>query len=1171
MWTFVILAVMLVVGFCCANAYLKSNKTKIIENVDFLNNGSVYFDEVHLSFWDDFPKASIVLSNVHLRDSMFHVHRLPLLEVGELRARLVTAGWRDLDFEINGLTLKEGTINLHTYADGYDILNSILSKPEKDSTAIDPSWLDSQLDHWMSDLQIKSNTLDIDLENVRIRKVDESNNEAYITQVNTLTAALELDGKDYNLNVDMDVHIDEITFNQDNGSYLADCDLSGSFSLIKKDDQHTVDPFDLSINEEVFTVDAIIQKGHVVPSVINVRSQHTNLAKTLPILPSKIRKDILPYKIKKDFPSKTKIVLEQGQRALVEVLFELEDANIEIDGIRAQDATLKGRFVNRKYDDRRARTEGRGNIRLILDEVSVRQGEIALETDQVFIESNPRDKASVRSMATVSGPAPTISEFYDSDKFFFKDGRFELTAEVIGPLNNLGQLILESEAELSLLDIDVLYRPADVSIPIASLELVKASGNAEFSILTSTLSKAYDYQMDGGLKNLAGLLVDFSEVSTVSNVHLFAKRLGWSDYIELFSRPEYNGLNNKKDERASKRSMKATLRGIHDKIRPTVTIAIDTFEYWDKVDMYNLTTGVHFENSNTLILDNTRFFFDQGKIELNAQVDITDPNETKFKIEAAADGISLADLLPKFDYFNVKLLADQSEHSDDFDIDIQIEGQIHDVEGLNSNDIEGSISFISKNPNGIAGKIDFQPIRQGDSMVMHSVIDFSGSPVLFNDFFKNEQFFFQDRGRFDAHFDYVGDLLSFDQLIAEADIDLKINDGAVLYEEADIVFELSDVSTKLHGDTADYVLNMRSDALDRELTATGVVENVSELIYGNTGKQLKTSVDIYSPVINVDHAAFIFETPTDTITSFFVDKEVDNKTKRLVSGLFNRFDPDINVAIDSLIVTDQIRFSDFTSGLHLNDSTTLVLEQTDFIFCGGEVSAHATAYIGTNDLEPITAKITTEHIDMSQLLSNLDYLNEDRLRDAEFIDGTLTFDLDFKGALRDLKIVDVFTDAQLDFEIDGLELKGVQLMEDLGERFKREEQFYHILFAPLANTITIKESRIDLPRMEVQSTAGNVFVEGHVDNEEGSNLWITIPLSNLKKKDLLQPPSPQGYAAAKWKVFLEFYSDDAEPMDQKLRISKRKFYKKRDMLKQLKIDRRKWRKWRKAQKDALEQ
>ena len=1169
-WLLIILVLVLLIGFFSGNAYLKSNKTKILENVDFLNDGAIYFDEAHISVWDDFPQASIVLSNVRLQDSMFHVHRQSLLEVGELRARFGISGWRDLDFGINGFTLNEGVVNLNKYADGYDNLKSILSKPPRDSTIVASYWGASYMKSRLAEVEITTDQLDFEFNDVKINIVDEIKSTAYVSDLRAVTAMIARNGKDFILDVDMDIHVDEVTFNRSNGSYLTNSDILGSFNLIKKADRYIINPFRLSINDEEFAIDGIIEKDHIQPSVVNVISQHTDLSKTLPLLPNKIRQGIMPYLIKKEFPSKTQIVLEQGQRARIEVLFELFNTDLEISGIQAQEATLKGRFINRKYDDWRGRNEDKGNIRLILDDVSVRQGEIELKSEQVFIESNPKDKASVKSMVWVSGPAPTISEFYNSDKFLFRDGQFELTADVIGPLNNLGQLILESEADLSLKDIDMLYRPGDVSIPIASLELMKSAGDAEFSISTSTLSQAYDYQLDGGLKNLAGLLVDFADVSTVSNVDLFAKRLGWADYIELFSRSAHSELNKQtKDERASKRSMKSTLKGIYDKIQPNVTIVIDTFEYWDKIDMYNLSTGVHFENANTVILEKTRFSLDQGRVKLEASVDISDPHETQFSIEVNADQISLADLLPKLDYFNVKLLADQAAHSDDIDIDIQIEGKIHDVDGLQANEIKGSISFVSKSYNGIAGKIDFQPVLEGDKMIMHSVIDFSGSPVLFNDFFKNEQFFFEDQGRFIAHFDFTGDLHSLDHLIAEADIDLDITNGAVLYEEADIVFELTDVSTTLRGDTADYVLKMKSDALDRELTATGVIENISELIYGDTGKQLKTKVDIYSPVINIDHAAFIFETPTDTIKSSFVDREVDNKTKLLLSGLFNRFDPDIKVSIDSLIVTDRIRFADFTSGLRLGDSTTLVLEQTDFKFCGGEISANARAYIGSNDLEPLSAKIFTKHIDIHTMLASLGYLNEDRLRDAESIEGTLTFDLDFEGALRDLEFVELFTDAQLDFTIDSLELKGVQLIEDLGERFKRKEQFRHIRFAQLSNSITIKESRMDILQMEVQSTAANIFVEGHVDDTNGTNIWVTIPLDNLKKKYLLQAPSPRGYASEKWKVFMEFYSDKSEPIDRKLRLSKRKFYKKRGIPKQLRSDRKEWRQWRRAAKDEL--
>ena len=145
---------------------------------------------------------------------------------------------------------------------------------------------------------------------------------------------------------------------------------------------------------------------------------------------------------------------------------------------------------------------------------------------------------------------------------------------------------------------------------------------------------------------------------------------------------------------------------------------------------------------------------------------------------------------------------------------------------------------------------------------------------------------------------------------------------------------------------------------------------------------------------------------------------------------------------------------------------------------------------------------------------------------------------------------------------------GLKSIDAFAEKIHKERRFADLLFAPISNQISINGNYIQVPLMEVQSNAIQLFFEGDYHLNGNSNFWISLPLNNLKKPQLNTIPPKTGYALAGNKVFLEIQSNVGEAPKLKFRTSKRKFYRKRRMLKQFRMDKREDRQIRKAAKRA---
>jgi len=118
-------------------------------------------------------------------------------------------------------------------------------------------------------------------------------------------------------------------------------------------------------------------------------------------------------------------------------------------------------------------------------------------------------------------------------------------------------------------------------------------------------------------------------------------------------------------------------------------------------------------------------------------------------------------------------------------------------------------------------------------------------------------------------------------------------------------------------------------------------------------------------------------------------------------------------------------------------------------------------------------------------------------------------------------------------------------------------------------TIYFKQTNIEIPLLEIQSNALHLFVEGNFGKGDATNLWLSVPLDNLKITDRSVIPEKLGYAAAKHKVYLEATSTKEGNIHLKFHPTKKKYYMDRGILEQYKADKKRDRAIRKARRGGV--
>ncbi len=192
----------------------------------------------------------------------------------------------------------------------------------------------------------------------------------------------------------------------------------------------------------------------------------------------------------------------------------------------------------------------------------------------------------------------------------------------------------------------------------------------------------------------------------------------------------------------------------------------------------------------------------------------------------------------------------------------------------------------------------------------------------------------------------------------------------------------------------------------------------------------------------------------------------------------------------------------------------------------------------------------TDRIDLDKLLKAFDYFDMPSLRSADALGGLITLNTEMEGEIDgEGLIIPESLAGTITFDLEEAEIAGFEPLIEAGSKIFKEERLQDIRFSSIKNTLTLADMRLDIPLMEIQSSAFELFVAGHLGfGEVPTNVWIGFPLNNLKERDVRNVPDKKGYIAAGKKVFVEAKSHDKKGMKYVLHLTPKQYYKERDMM-----------------------
>ena len=615
---------------------------------------------------------------------------------------------KDAQIHVNNLTARLNNISINLES------ATILSIPETDT-------LTTSKEHpkWLSNKSTK-----ISIINGQFVLNDSIKNKRITSFVNSLNTQLYINDNEIHSVTDMDIQMKEMGLNLSKGTFFNDANLTGNFSsLYDKQKKHLTIPFfKLKIDKQYFNVKADISTKGSGSFNFVLENPKTNFKATTSLLSQNIQKKLKICKVTKPLYTYTTLIgsFEHGSDPLVTVQCKTQNNDISIkDKIEFKNVRFSGSFVNRIYDDERAKTEDKRDLKIEFNTLNADFDDISLQFNRAIFLSTPEDKSYVDYEFTVKEPSSVLNNFFNNTAFIFSEGELDFKTSFKGSIDVLDSLYYNSQSKLTLNNTKIFHKPLALEFPVDELtiEIKNADGYLESLVIPLNETKNH-INFKGEIDNIVSLILD-STATVTSNLELFSEKIIWKDFFSMFKLPKKN-----KTESDNGILLNETLRLIRDKFNPEFDLNLGYFQY-ENTTINNVISEVYFDQER-LYMKKTGFEYGDGQISLGLIFDFSEKNQTLFDFDVEIENVDLENFLREFNYFELSSLKEAKKVAGVLSLTTEMKGIIHEENGLDTKSLKGHVNFdlrelelngfepIQKIGNKIFKKKRFEDIRFAD-------------------------------------------------------------------------------------------------------------------------------------------------------------------------------------------------------------------------------------------------------------------------------------------------------------------------------------------------------------------------------------------------------------------------------------------------------------------------
>ena len=332
---------------------------------------------------------------------------------------------------------------------------------------------------------------------------------------------------------------------------------------------------------------------------------------------------------------------------------------------------------------------------------------------------------------------------------------------------------------------------------------------------------------------------------------------------------------------------------------------------------------------------------------------------------------------------------------------------------------------------------------------------------------------------------------------------LTMSDGSIFYKARNIVAKNVNGNI-LFKNTDVFVTDFKGNVQGNKIMMDGSAKNLLALIKTNPGIMI-IDWNIYSPSINLNSFPTLLEKRTATISS--THKSKLGSTARQLDEIVDYSNFRLKLKADELIYS-KFKGTNVKAIFSLRDEDW-ILEKINLTHAGGQMNISGLLTAKSAALYEAKVKVDMDNVDVNKVFYAFNNFGQKGI-ESDNLKGKLTSSANVVLDINRNTEQPSNINGNVDFSLKNGALLHYEPLKKVQTIIFKKRNFEEIYFAELKDKLDIKNQEITINRMEIQSTALTLFVEGIYSLQGKTDLSIQVPLSNLKKRGEDYTPENKG-------------------------------------------------------------
>ena len=359
-------------------------------------------------------------------------------------------------------------------------------------------------------------------------------------------------------------------------------------------------------------------------------------------------------------------------------------------------------------------------------------------------------------------------------------------------------------------------------------------------------------------------------------------------------------------------------------------------------------------------------------------------------------------------------------------------------------------------------------------------------------------------GTINANLNYRGPVIKNNNTNSFLNGEININDGTILYTPRNS--ELKYVKGKILFQNSNVnVQNLQTTVAGSKITMNGVANNLLSLV-NTSPEKINIQWNVFAPSLNLGSFIYLLS-PARAVKS--------KKKKGKLGSLARKIDDifyrgSVNVKVN----TNQLIYKKFVAHDVNADISILpekyIINNVQLGFGNGRAFLNGSLTNTKNNYHRAAINSTISNVDVRKLFTAFENFGQTGIM-AQNLKGNFSAKITAGfGLNNDGNLLPKSTKSTVDFSLKNGALINYEPIMKIQEFIFKKRNLQNITFAEVKDKLQFSNNNVTIPRMEIASSAFNLFVEGVYGMDGGTDLSIQIPFSNLKKRDEDSRPELMG-------------------------------------------------------------